>query len=114
MLGIRPWLPRSYRGGVVLALIFVALMRPRVDAHPAAVGSPRVEPTVTRVIPVKYRDAVELAAILRPHLGACAVVTADPHTNALIITGAPSCLLFQHERNLSRTDDRSPSERQPE
>ena len=114
MLGRQPWLPRSYRGWVVLALICVALMRPRVDAHPAAAGSPRVEPTVTRVIPIQHRDATELAAILRPHLGACAVVTADPHTNSLIITGVPSCLPFQQERKPSRTDDQSPSERQPE
>jgi type II secretory pathway component GspD/PulD (secretin) len=73
-----------------------------------------VEPTVTRVIPIQYRDATELAAILRPHLGACAVVTADPHTNALIITGVPSCFPFQHERKPSRPDDRSPPEEQPE
>jgi type II secretory pathway component GspD/PulD (secretin) len=114
MLDRRPWLPRAHGGRVVRVLILVALAVPRVDAHPATASSPHVEPTVTRVIPIQYRDAVELAAILRPHLGACAVVTADPHTNALIITGAPSCLPVQQEQKPSRPDDRSPSERHSE
>jgi Bacterial type II/III secretion system short domain len=114
MLDIRPWLPEAHGGGIILVFILVALMGPGVDAYPAAAGSPHVEPTVTRVIPIKYRDAVELAAILRPHLGACAVVTADPHTNALIITGVPSCLPFQDKQKPSRPDDRPSSGRQPE
>jgi type II secretory pathway component GspD/PulD (secretin) len=114
MLGRRPGVPGAHGGGVVLSLIFVALMSPRVDARPVAADSPRREPTVTRVIPIQHRDAVELAAILRPHLGACAVVTADPHTNSLIITGVPSCLPFQHEEERSRTNDRSSPERQTE
>ena len=98
---------------MALVLILIILMGARVDAHPTAAGSPHTEPTVMRVIPVKHRDATELAAILRPHLGGCAVVTADPHTNSLIITGVPSCFAVQQERQPSQTDDRSPSERRP-
>ena len=59
------------------------------------------EPTVTYVIPIQYRDATELAAVLQPHFGACAVITADPRTNTLLITGTPSCLRHHQEREPS-------------
>jgi hypothetical protein len=43
-------------------------------------------------VPVKYRDAEELRAVIEQHLGACASVSADRRTNTLILTGTPACL----------------------
>lgn len=115
MFSARSWLRMAHGGGVAaLVLMLMILVVHRLDAQPAAANSPHMEPTVTRVIPIQYRDAVELAAILRPHLGTCAVVTADPHTNALIITGKPSCLRFQYKQERARGADPSPRGRQLE
>ncbi len=50
------------------------------------------QPVVTHVVPIKYRDAAELKAVLEPHLRACASLTVDARTNTLLITGTPSCL----------------------
>ena len=61
---------------------------PRRDPQ---VGRP-VEPTVTLVVPVNYRDATELSVLLERHLGACASVSADARTNTVILTETPSCL----------------------
>lgn len=49
-------------------------------------------PQVTRLVPVKYRDAAELQAAIAQHLGACASISVDRRTNTLIHTGTPSCL----------------------
>ena len=50
------------------------------------------QPVVTQVVPIKYRDAAELKAVLEPHLRACASLTVDARTNTLLITGTPACL----------------------
>lgn len=70
------------------------------------------EPTVTYVIPIQYRDATELAAILQPHFGRCAVITADPRTNTLLITGTPSCLGLHQEQEPSPGNDPPPLKQQ--
>ena len=103
--------------GLALSLLVLALAAPCLSAHPTSHSTPPAErraSMITRVIPIRYRDAVELAAILRPHLRRCAVVTADPHTNSLIITGMPSCFGFKDEEERSRGDDRAPSGRRRE
>ena len=111
------WLLIAHRSVVVLVFILMVVAVSRLDAHPASARSPdgkrQDEPIVTNVIPIKYRDATELATILRQHLEVrgCAVITADPHTNALIITGTQSCLRFQDEQESSRGADRPPTAR---
>lgn len=110
--------PYAKIGMAAVVCMLGALAVSRSDAQhadePPPQGERRAESTVTRVIPVQYRDAVELAVILRQHVGPCAVITADPHTNALIITSSPSCLQGQLERKRSRGEARPPSERQLE
>lgn len=94
----------------------VALMGLLAGAFQTAHGEDgrqdRAAPTVTYVIPVQYRDATELAAVLQPHFGRCAVITADPRTNTLLITGTPSCLHRHQEREPSPGDDPSPPKQQ--
>jgi type II secretory pathway component GspD/PulD (secretin) len=74
----------------IVALMVLLTGAPTVHGED---GRPdRAEPTVTYVIPIQYRDAAELAAVLQSHFGTCAVITADSRTNTLLITGTPSCL----------------------
>jgi type IV pilus assembly protein PilQ len=68
---------------------FIARQEERLRAQQLAAQS---EAVMTQIVPIKYRDATELQATLQQHFGACATISADPHTNTLIITGTPSCL----------------------
>jgi type IV pilus assembly protein PilQ len=85
-------LAQERQGNVVLIAPiehFIAQRQAEVEARHAA---RQTGPQVTRLIPVKYRDAEELRAVIEQHLGACASVSADRRTNTLILTGTSSCL----------------------
>jgi len=81
-------------GNVILIAPLHRMTAQRQERLQAQQAARQAEPTVTHVVPVKYRDATELKAVLERHLGACAVVSADARTNTLLITGTPSCLQF--------------------
>jgi type II secretory pathway component HofQ len=68
---------------------FRSARQARVQARQAKA---RTEPQITRVVPVNYARAADLKATLEKLLGACATITVDGRTNALILTGTPTCL----------------------
>ncbi len=73
----------------------IILVMPTAQSIRAQRVALEAELRITRVVPVKYRDAAELGAILEHQLGACAAVSVNVRTNTLIITGTPSCLRFR-------------------
>jgi type IV pilus assembly protein PilQ len=85
-------------GNVILITPVSRLIAQRQERLYARQVESQTEPALTHMIPVKYRDATDLKAILERHLGACAVVSVDARTNTLLITGTPSCLRFYQQR----------------
>jgi hypothetical protein len=74
-----------YMSNVAMSMVaMLVLLADVLEVHGAHGRHDRVEPTVTYVIPIQYRDAAELAAVLQPHFGTCAVMSADPRTNTLL------------------------------
>ena len=90
-------LAQARSGNVVLVAPVRQVMDPRQKWRRDQQAESQAEPTVTLVVPVNYRDATELSAILEHHLGPCATVSADARTNTVIITGTPSCLRFSQK-----------------
>jgi type IV pilus assembly protein PilQ len=79
-------------GNVILIAPMQRVISQRQALLHAQQAAQQAEPTVTHVVPIKYRDATALKAVLEQHLGTCAVVSVDARTNTLLITGTPSCL----------------------
>jgi type IV pilus assembly protein PilQ len=80
------------QGNVILVTSreqFITRQQQRLRARQLAAQAEAVR---TQIIPIKYRDAAELQAILQRQVGPCASISVDTRTNTLIITGTPSCL----------------------
>jgi type IV pilus assembly protein PilQ len=85
-------LAQEWQGNVILIAPrqqFITQQQERLRARQLEA---QAEAAVTHVVPIKYRDAAELQALLQRQVGHCATVSAEPRTNTLIITGTPSCL----------------------
>jgi len=78
----------------------------RLQAHQVEA---QAEPKITRVVPVNYAKAGELKTHLEKLLGACASIAVDSRTNALILTGTPSCLRVTTPSPAARRTDPSGS-----
>lgn len=85
-------LAQERQGNVILIAPVEHFIAQRQAAAQARQAARQSGPRVTRLVPVKYRDAEELRAVIEQHLGACASVSADRRTNTLILTGTPACL----------------------
>lgn len=88
-------LAQERSGSIIMIAPRQRLLAQRQERLQAGQAEQQAEPLVTRVVPVKYRSAVELKATLEAHLGRCASVSVDTRTNTLILTGTPSCLQLQ-------------------
>ena len=85
-------LAQERQGNIILvapAERFRSAREERIRAHQAQA---QTEPKITRVVPINYANATQLKATLEKLLGACATIAVDGRTNALILTGTPSCL----------------------
>jgi type IV pilus assembly protein PilQ len=85
-------LTQERHGNVILIAPVQQVISQRRELLHARQAVEQAAPTVTHVVPIKYRDATALKAVLEQHLGTCAVVSVDARTNTLLITGTPSCL----------------------
>jgi type IV pilus assembly protein PilQ len=79
-------------GNVLFILPLERLTAQRQEALHARQAERLGEPSITRVIPVKYAQAEALKANLEKLFGSCAAISVNVRTNSLIITGTPSCL----------------------
>jgi type IV pilus assembly protein PilQ len=79
-------------GNVLFILPLQRLTAQRQEVLRARQAERLGEPTITRVIPVKYAQAEALKAPLEKLFGACAAISVNVRTNSLILTGTPSCL----------------------
>jgi hypothetical protein len=83
---------------VAMSLVALrVLLADGLEIHGAKGQHDRGEPTVPSVISIPSRDAAELAAVLQPHFGTCAGMSAAPRTHTLLMTGTPSCLRRHQE-----------------
>lgn len=85
-------LTQERHGNVILIAPLRQVIERREEHLRAQQEQAQAETTITRVVPIKYRDAAELKTTLEKHLAACATISVDARTNTLIIVGTPSCL----------------------
>lgn len=85
-------LAQERQGNVILVAPAARLRRARQERLQAQQVETLAEPKMTRLVPVNYAKASEMKTHLEKLLGACASISVDSRTNALILTGTPSCL----------------------
>lgn len=85
-------LAQERQGNVILVAPVERLRSARQERLQAQQVEAQAEPKITRIVPLNYARASELKTHLGKLLGACASISVDSRTNALILTGTPSCL----------------------
>ena len=85
-------LAQERQGNVILVAPAERLRSARQERLQAQQVEAQAESRITRIVPVNYARASELKTHLEKLLGACASISVDSRTNALILTGTPSCL----------------------
>lgn len=85
-------LAQERQGNVILVAPAARLRSARQERLQAQQVDAQAEQRITRLVSVNYAKASELKTHLEKLLGACASIAVDSRTNALILTGTPSCL----------------------
>ena len=85
-------LAQERQGNVILVAPAARLRSARQERLRAQQVEAQAEPPMTHIVPLNYAKAGELKTHLEKLLGACASISVDSRTNALILTGTPSCL----------------------